>query len=105
MNFAAEIAQTKYEKHPLLIYRLPTNQDLCFKFKYLRSNNNSNGYSYVCVGCKQAQKLSDGITVNSLRVSNDYTSFLSDPEELNHVCQEKGFIFYYLDANVQQVYR
>lgn len=99
MEFPAVKAQTERSKHPLLIYRLISDEDQCYKFDWKRTN--SSDHSYVCQGCKQAAKLDPAITVNSIHVSNDYSTFSTDPEAMNHACE----VFHYLSATTQQTYR
>jgi len=105
MVFLAERAQSRDQKHPLLLYRLSDNTELCYRFRWTYTG--ADFHSYKCFGCCEAAKKAVGVklTVSVLRVSSDYASFSSNPEDLNHVCQERGFTYRYLDSIVQQTYR
>jgi hypothetical protein len=103
MAYPAEIARSEKQKHPLLIYRSTIDNALCFKFRW--KYEGSEFHSYKCLGCSEAAKVTFGATVASLRVSEDYTTFLSNPEAMTHICQAPGFTYRYVDSVVQQAYR
>jgi hypothetical protein len=103
MVFKAEIGRSEQGKHPLLLYRSTTNTDLCFKFSCKRTNKDSHGYA--CVGCQEAYNNRNEITINTVRVSEDYSKFLSDPELLDHPCLELNYTFRYTNSVVQQEVR
>jgi len=99
MVYVAEKALSKYEKHALLVYRLASDDEKCYKFQYKRTNRDD--FAYNCVGCDFATKNGALYTVKSIRVKADYSEFLADPEAVGHFCE----LLPYLTANVEQAYR
>jgi hypothetical protein len=103
MVFAAEKGFSKRKEHPILIYRLTDEPEMCFKFCH--TSDNLFDYAYVCLGCKQAKESGNSVYLQSIRVSHDYSEFFSDPEELLHKCVELGYTFDYLSTDVQHELR
>jgi hypothetical protein len=91
MVFETEQGLSKSEKHPILTYHSTEKPEMCFKFCHRKTNLFS--HSYVYLGCKEAQKCGNAVYVKSIRISRNYSEFLSDPEELLQKCIELGFTF------------
>lgn len=100
-GFPAQVGISKRGSHPLLIYRLTEDEDLCFKFMWKRTNKAD--MSYVCLGCQSARDGGHECVVTSIRVKNN--RFLSDPEALDHGCIDHDYTYEYLEADVQQELR
>jgi hypothetical protein len=103
MEFLAEKGLSQRGKHLILIYRSTVDPNYCYKFQWQKINQDY--LSYSCLGCKNAKDRGNSVVVKNIRVSLDESSFLSDPEELEHGCTEFGFTFNYLAADVQQEFR
>jgi hypothetical protein len=98
-TYLAERGISKSSKHSLLLYKLSNEPEKCYKYHFKRSK--SQCLAYICIDCEQIRQVQDGVTVESIDVSNDYSRFLSNPEAQGHVC----IAFDYLAASVQQLYR
>jgi len=103
VSFPAIQFASQRGSNPVLVYRLPDDDSMCYKFSVKKSIA-SGGFYYECYGCRQAKKLDETLvkrSILSIKVTQDYLSFNSDPTLTDHFCET----FLYKDIQVTQIYR
>jgi hypothetical protein len=103
-RFPAIIRVSETGKHPILIHRLINNASKCYKFQRKCVTRDGIAQYYSCYGCCEAKKRLEEYkqqTVSTIRVSLDNRNFKTDPELLDHFCEE----FEYSNVEAVQIYR
>jgi len=103
--FPAIVWRSKDGTYPLLIHRIVAAQDRCFKFKRVKEVKNSTEHYYICQNCVDVKKSNSILSkrmISTIRVSGDYLHFMSDPENLSHLCIEHDGTLDFLKGEVEQ---